>query len=96
MLYFAAATRYEERRKQRAQKPGNSDLFLCAGDSQLWTTVHCIAELAAQIGSRGFSDTEVERFEATVRRAIEPINTAGLCDATVNNMYRQTAVSNKT
>jgi FADH2 O2-dependent halogenase len=86
MLYFAAATTYEHRRveSRSMKRPG----FLCADDAQFRDIVR---EVTKHIPSGDETSSEiVAQFEAIVAKAIEPYNRVGLCDSTVNNMYRYT------
>jgi len=92
MLYFAATTVSEHRRAAGQFRAGTAFLLADEPDfSQLvvqaWQQVR---QLAAQ---PHVALIEVERFEQFIARAIEPYNIAGLCDPTVSNMYRYTAIS---
>ncbi len=81
MLYFAAATTFE-------QRCGNSDClnalggFLLAEDSQFRALVCSALEKV--------DDPNCD-FASWLRTAVEPFNTVGLCDPSVQNMYRYTA-----
>lgn len=83
MLYFAAATTYEER---RAAGDRNLD-FLCANDGELRNVV---TDLTGRL-SRVRSDADVQTFVDELATAIRPFNTVGLCDPAARNMYRYTA-----
>lgn len=82
MLYFAAATTYEER---RAAGDRSCD-FLCANDAALRSIV---SHLTGRL-SRVQSEAEVETFAAELAIAIRPFNTVGLCNPAARNMYRYT------
>lgn len=86
MLYFAAATTYEHRRVE--SKTGKRPGFLRAEDAKFRDIVR---EVTDRIPADDVMSPEgVAQFEAFVAKAIEPYNRVGLCDATVNNMYRYT------
>lgn len=90
MLYFAAATTFERRRLDGPSKPGMA--FLCAEDGEFRQVVRRVYErlktLVHQAGSGSAED-----FFQEVAAAIAPYNTAGLCDPSVRNMYRYTAIA---
>jgi hypothetical protein len=52
---------------------------------------HARQQLEHALASAG-DPQSAERFFQEVAREIAPYNDAGLCDPTVNNMYRYTAV----
>ena len=82
MLYFAAATTYEESRAA-----GDQGLdFLCANNPELRAIVtHLIARL-----SKVESAADVEAFVDDLAVAIRPFNTVGLCNPAARNMYHYT------
>ncbi len=83
MLYFAAATTYEERRAA-----GVADLeFLCAHDQQLRAIVTHLTDRLQRV----HSEAEVRAFCDELAAAIRPFNSVGLCDPSVDNMYHYTA-----
>jgi len=83
MLYFAAATTYEERRAA-----GDRSLdFLCANNPQFRAIV---ANMTDRL-SRVESDADARDFSAQLAGAIRPFNTVGLCDPAALNMYRYTS-----
>ncbi len=89
MLYFAGATTYERRRFQR--KPHNA--FLCADDAEFRDVVRRVLRRLPDIVSADeISPAAIETFGRDVAAAIRNFNTAGLCDPSVHNMYRYTAV----
>jgi FADH2 O2-dependent halogenase len=94
MLYFAAATTYEQRRLER----GNDGMqFLCADDAGLRMAVAKISQrvLGLRIRSnevrRGEHILDADEFFDDVAAAIAPFNAAGLCERQAQNMYRYTA-----
>ena len=79
MLYFAAATTYEERRAA-----GDQSLdFLCANNPQLRATV---TRLVSRLG-KVESAADVDAFADDLADAIRPFNTVDLCNPTRRNMY---------
>lgn len=91
MLYFAAATTYEHRRLEGRLQPGAA--FLCADDQGLRCAIsHLRERLDAMTPVESLDDAAVAAFEDEVARRIEPYNVVGLCDRSVRNMYRYTAV----
>jgi FADH2 O2-dependent halogenase len=88
MLYFAAATTYERRRVAGSLAPGAA--FLCADDPAWRRVVEDVHRRLITLSASDWS-TETEFIEH-VAEALAPYNTAGLCDPTVNNMYRYTAL----
>jgi len=90
MLYFAAATTYEQRRLQKGFSPERA--FLCAKDEGFRSITRQLRrELAAAL-TQPQSRTTINRFFQTVAQLISPFNTAGLCNTRAGNMYRYTAV----
>ena len=89
MLYFAAATSYEHRR--RATRDEFHGLFLCADDGELRQVIRDVRnQLAALVDAHEPSAAHTADFERMVERRIAPFNLVGLCDASVSNMYRYT------
>lgn len=86
MLYFAAATTYERRRMEGDVPP---PAFLLADDVRFVELAQRFQERIAAL--RTFDEHAVQQLEADLRSAIEPYNTAGLCDPAAANMYRYTA-----
>jgi FADH2 O2-dependent halogenase len=90
MLYFAAATTFEHRRRDGEFQPEMA--FLCADDNEFRSIVGHLYErlktLVHQTGANAAQD-----FFQEVADAIAPYNTVGLCDPTVHNMYRYTAIA---
>jgi FADH2 O2-dependent halogenase len=82
MLYFAAATTYEE---SRAAGDRSLD-FLCANNPQLRTIV---TRLTARL-SNVESDVDVEAFVEDLATSIRPFNSVGLCNPAARNMYHYT------
>ena len=86
MLYFAAATTCEQRRAASEESIPWS--FLCADDDRFKRRVQTLRrELDRALAS---GPAEVSGFVDQVRIAIEPFNSAGLCDPAARNMYRYT------
>ncbi len=83
MLYFAAATTSERRRL--ANETGNPPAFLCGDDPTFTRIVNAMLDELENSPS-------AENFERMLAAAISDYNTAGLCDASVQNMYRYTAL----
>lgn len=82
MLYFAAATTYEERRAG-----GDRSLdFLCANNRELRAVV---TSLTGRL-SRLQAETDVAAFADELALAIRPFNRVGLCNSAARNMYRYT------
>lgn len=87
MLYFAAATTYEQRRLNEGYR---EDHFFLAADDDHWCSL--LRELHQTVidwhrsGGRAWPD-----FPQRVARAIEPYNHVGLFDDHARNMYRHTA-----
>jgi FADH2 O2-dependent halogenase len=92
MLYFAAATTWEQRRNHG--KLGNC--FLLADDPEFVAIVDaCTAHLHQLLAWQptGESTEDGGRFLDSVAARIAPYNTVGLCDPSVHNMYRYTSAS---
>ena len=88
MLYFAAATTWEQRRSRGQMDQG----FLLADDPAYGEAVDRVAgELRALLADAGDAPERRAQFVAGVSQQIAPYNTAGLCDPSVHNMYRYTA-----
>ena len=83
MLYFAAATTTERRRL--ANETDDPPAFLCADDPTFTRIVDTMLDELEK-------STSAENFERTLAAAISDYNTAGLCDPSVRNMYRYTAL----
>ena len=90
MLYFAAATTYERRRAENSGRAGYRGQFLCADDAALRASVAAVSARARELAAAE-SDAGAADFAAAVALAIEPFNTAGLCDPRAANMYCYTA-----
>jgi FADH2 O2-dependent halogenase len=82
MLYFAAATTFEE---SRAAGDRNLD-FLCANNPQLRAVVTSLTERLDNVESAA----DVESFVDELATAIRPFNTVGLCNPSARNMYHYT------
>jgi len=88
MLYFAATIAYEQRLLQK--KPVG--YFLGADDRYITDMVQeSYADLLGIIDGRQPSGEDIRQFTSLVRERIKPINTAGLLDPSLKNMYRHTA-----
>lgn len=90
MLYFAAATIYETRRLESGFQP--SVAMLCANDGSFRHAVQRVRDELSRVLKTPVDPHASRGFFAYVADEIAPYNIAGLCDATVNNMYRYTAV----
>lgn len=87
MLYFAATITYEQRRL-RNEEPG---YFLSADDMYIKGIVQkSYGDLMAILEKAQPSDEDIQSFTALVRERIKPVNTAGLMEPSVKNMYRHT------
>lgn len=88
MLYFAAATTWEQRRSWGQRDQG----FLLADDPAYCQTVDAVADNLRALLSPAVETPEARaQFIAEVSKQIAPYNTAGLCDPSVHNIYRYTA-----
>jgi len=83
MLYFAAATTYEQRRAA-----GQPSAYLLADESP-WR--ERVDRVIAALPSKDAGDREVIAFEELLKQEIEPYNSVGLCDPGCQNLYRYTA-----
>lgn len=83
MLYFAAATSYERARLSHAGE--FQPAFLLADDPQWLAVVRRMCDLLQESGS-------TDEFERDLAEAIRPFNVVGLCDPSVRNMYRHSAL----
>ncbi|QDU37325.1 Tryptophan halogenase [Maioricimonas rarisocia] len=91
MLYFAAATTYEDRRLNGRLAPGAA--FLCADDERFVTVVErCRIRLLELLAAGPVTAERAAAYFDFVAEAIRSFNIAGLCDRGVRNMYRYTAV----
>lgn len=90
MLYFAAATNYETERLATGFQPNQA--MLCAADPAFRTMVSKVHQQLIQALQTPPDGQRYGRFFQVVAEAIAPFNIAGLCDTTVNNLYRYTAV----
>ncbi|MBW3597620.1 MAG: hypothetical protein KY475_10130, partial [Planctomycetes bacterium] len=89
MLYFAAATTYEQRRLGGEISPGGG--FLCADDEQLRAIVRQTRRRLEGALAQGEGALSSERFRQDVMQAIAPFDNVGLRDPSACNMYRYTA-----
>ncbi len=83
MLYFAAATSYE-----RARLTSVGDFrpaFLLADDEQWLAVVRRMCNRLREARS-------IEQFEQELSDALRPFNVVGLCDPSLRNMYRHSAL----
>lgn len=83
MLYFAAATSYE--RARLASTGEFQSAFLLADDDQWLAVVRRMCERLREAGN-------IEQFEREMVEAIKPFNVVGLCDPSLRNMYRHSAL----
>jgi len=88
MLYFAATIAYEQRLLQK--KPAG--YFLGADDPYITNIVQeSYDNLLKIIEDQQPSKEDTVRFTNQVRKKIKPLNTAGLLEPSLKNMYRHTA-----
>lgn len=88
MLYFAAATTWEQRRSRGRRDQG----FLLADDPAYGQVVDAVTgELRTLLAVAADVPELRARFIADLAKRIAPYNTAGLCDPSAQNMYRYTA-----
>jgi len=88
MLYFAATIAYEQRILQK--KPAG--YFLGADDPYITNIVQeSYDNLLKIIEDQQPSKEDTVRFTNQVRKKIKPLNTAGLLEPSLKNMYRHTA-----
>ncbi len=80
MLYFTAAIYGEER--ARSGRAGPDDGFLLADDPAYRALAEHACRQALKVRA-----ADATSFAASVRRAIEPYNLAGLCDPVRGNLY---------
>lgn len=83
MLYFAAATSYE--RARLASLGEFRPAFLLADDERWLAVVRRMCERLREACS-------IEQFEREMVEAIRPFNIVGLCDPSLQNMYRHSAL----
>jgi FADH2 O2-dependent halogenase len=84
MLYFAAATSWEQRRAAEGSRFRGA--FLCADDERLFGTVEAMHRLVQ-------STDRDEALEQRIATAIRPYNHVGLCDPEARNLYRYTVAA---
>lgn len=90
MLYFAAATTWEQRRCAGEPQQG----FLLADDLSFRRVVDESLDELRTLGRRERAHGEVvHRYAENVARRIAPYNSVGLCDPAAHSMYRHTAAS---
>lgn len=90
MLYFAAATTYEQQRLQAGFQPGRA--CWCANDANFRRIVRHLRRKLRGALAHAASPDVTHVFFRNVANAIAPYNSAGLCDPEAANMYRYTAV----
>lgn len=83
MLYFAAATSYE--RARLASVGEFQPAFLLADDQQWLAVVRRMCDRLREAPS-------IEPFEQEMAEALRPFNVVGLCDPSLRNMYRHSAL----
>ena len=83
MLYFAAATSYE--RARLASVGEFRPAFLLADDMQWLVVVRRMCDRLRETPS-------IEQFEQEMAEALRPFNVVGLCDPSLRNMYRHSAL----
>lgn len=91
MLYFAAATTWEQRRAR-----GETRKALLLADDPTFVDVvdGCANDLRGLLTARPSAPDDasaVRHFAESIASRIAPFNTVGLCDPSVHNMYRYTA-----
>ena len=88
MLYFAATITYEQQ-LLNGDSPG---YFLKANDPYILKIINLsYSELLAIIDNHEPKKDDIQNFTARIKDRIAPINTAGLLDPSLKNMYRHTA-----
>lgn len=87
MLYFIASIRYEQK-QLRGKIP---DTFLCAGEDDIKKIIQETHDEIQQLRIHSMFKTEISRQVEKIRKRIEPFNSVGLMDPSVNNMYQHTA-----
>ncbi len=85
MLYFAAATVSELRR--RADEAKIEDGFLLADRAEFREIVGWAHEQLERFSSKQPHQTALDGFQAELARRLEPFNLVGLCDPAKQNMY---------
>ena len=90
MLYFAAATTYEQRRLS-SENPRPHRSFLCADDPHFYSIVECCYTKIAALTTSPCSREDIQRFSQNLEHDIEPYNTVGLFSPRIPNMYEYTA-----
>ena len=90
MLYFAAATSYENRYGKSDADISSHQIFLA--EDQKWVAL--VQEAYEQICQIAHSQNwgEPATFESFIREKIKPYNHVGLCDPQRASMYRYTAL----
>ncbi len=89
MTYFAAATSWE---KRRLESPDDDQgALFCADDAALRCAVGGLYHTVLR-NPHDSQKTDLGAFRERTRELLAPFNHAGLCDPTVMNMYRYTAV----
>ena len=83
MLYFAAATSYE--RARLASVGEFQSAFLLADDGQWLAVVRRMCDRLREAPS-------IAEFEQEMAEALRPFNVVGLCDPSLRNMYRHSAL----
>lgn len=83
MLYFAAATSYE--RARLANTSEFPSAFLLANDERWLAVVRRMCQRLREA-------CDIEQFEREMVEAIKPFNVVGLCDPSLRNMYRHSAL----
>lgn len=85
MLYFAAAS-FAEASYRLGTRP-RAGSFLLHDHPTFGPALRALCDRVVNTHRDGFSDDEEEAFAEDVRRTIEPINVAGLCDPGPRNWY---------
>jgi tetracycline 7-halogenase / FADH2 O2-dependent halogenase len=90
MMYFAAATNYERRRRMEPGKPPSA--FLGADDPEV---LRAIAAVESSLDRALASDClphDLEQFQASLRDALNPLDHVGLFRAEIPHMHAHTAL----
>ncbi|PHR86297.1 MAG: hypothetical protein COA78_38100 [Blastopirellula sp.] len=89
MIYFAAATTYEQNRTSKS-----TSLF-CADDQRFILIITTLYQQLEQLCSNDLnpSDQAISQFVDQVKVTISPYNHVGLFEPVVNNMYHYTATA---
>ena len=92
MLYFAAATTYEQHRLGKTDRADAGRSFLCADDQEFVDIVRRACRRIKELAGSSYSFQEAQQFSREIERAIEPYNSVGLFAPRIPNMYEYTGM----